>query len=261
MIANRHPSLAVEGGDSEVRLCDSMRVVVAALSTSVLISRIGKLCSSRSKSESMRLERGESGGWNDGRDPMRPLAPNCRGGCSPSGSRCSTADPCCGDCLQSVIDSTLPHDRFEILIADDGSTEPETLAILGQFEREPRHGTWFLPSDLSGIQLRRCCAAPKRILDEAIGEYVFFVDSDDTIGNQALERIAEGVATTPVDWIAAPPGPGERPCSRRYDPRAADRGAPASRAMSTLTVHKVFRRAEIERQRLRFDEGLRRDRT
>ena len=35
------------------------------------------------------------------------------------------------NCLQSVIGSTLPRDRFEIVIADDGSSEPETLAILG----------------------------------------------------------------------------------------------------------------------------------
>jgi hypothetical protein len=31
---------------------------------------------------------------------------------------------------------------------------------------------------------------------------------------------------------------------------------PRIRALTTLTVHKVFRRAEIERQQLRFDEGL-----
>ena len=39
------------------------------------------------------------------------------------------------NCLQSVINSTLPRDRFEIVIADDGSSEPETLAILGEFEK------------------------------------------------------------------------------------------------------------------------------
>ena len=31
---------------------------------------------------------------------------------------------------------------------------------------------------------------------------------------------------------------------------------PRAKALTTLTVHKVFRRAEIERQQLRFDEGL-----
>ena len=39
------------------------------------------------------------------------------------------------NCLQSVINSTLPRDRFEIVIADDGSSEPETLAILEEFEK------------------------------------------------------------------------------------------------------------------------------
>jgi glycosyltransferase involved in cell wall biosynthesis len=39
------------------------------------------------------------------------------------------------NCLQSVINSTLPRDRFEIVVADDGSSEPETLAILGEFEK------------------------------------------------------------------------------------------------------------------------------
>ena len=41
-----------------------------------------------------------------------------------------------------------------------------------------------------------------RILEEATGEYIFFIDSDDTIGNQALERIAEALAATPADWVA-----------------------------------------------------------
>ena len=35
------------------------------------------------------------------------------------------------NCLESVINSTFPRHRFEIVIADDGSSEPETLAILG----------------------------------------------------------------------------------------------------------------------------------
>ena len=93
------------------------------------------------------------------------------------------------------------------------------------------------------------------ILDEATGEYVFFIDSDDTIGNQALERIAEALATTPADWVAINQVPvnGRAAVCRVRQPYAE---VPRAKALSTLTVHKVFRRAEIERQRLRFDEGL-----
>ena len=37
-------------------------------------------------------------------------------------------------CLDSVLASTLPRDRYEIVVADDGSTDPETLAILAELE-------------------------------------------------------------------------------------------------------------------------------
>jgi glycosyltransferase involved in cell wall biosynthesis len=40
------------------------------------------------------------------------------------------------NCLRSVVDSTLPPDRFELLVVDDGSSEPETLAILAELEKE-----------------------------------------------------------------------------------------------------------------------------
>ena len=95
-----------------------------------------------------------------------------------------------------------------------------------------------------------------RILDEATGEYVFFVDSDDTIGNQALERIAEAVAAIPADWIAIHQAPVNGRAFVAECPPAAGGGGPRAMAFTTLTVHKVFRRAEIERQQLRFDERL-----
>jgi hypothetical protein len=93
------------------------------------------------------------------------------------------------------------------------------------------------------------------VLDAATGEYVFFVDSDDTIGNLALARIAEALVSTPADWVAVNQVPvnGRGNVCRVRQPRIE---VPRARAMNTLTVHKLFRRAEIERQHLRFDVGL-----
>jgi hypothetical protein len=65
------------------------------------------------------------------------------------------------NCIQSVINSTLPRDRYEIVVADDGSTEPETPAILSEFEESLAADPGFFPSDLSGDQLRRCRAPPQ----------------------------------------------------------------------------------------------------
>src|ERR687893_243732 len=106
------------------------------------------------------------------------------------------------NCLQSVVNSTLPRSCFEILIADDGSTEPETLGILREFERDLAADPGFFRVISLGHNSGGAARPRNRILDEATGEYVFFIDSDDTIGNQALERIADALATTPADWIA-----------------------------------------------------------
>jgi glycosyltransferase involved in cell wall biosynthesis len=159
------------------------------------------------------------------------------------------------NCLQSVIDSTLPRDRFELLIADDGSSEPKTLAILAEFQKSLATEPGFFRVLSLGTNSGGAARPRNRILDEAVGDYIFFIDSDDTIGNLALERIAEALAATPADWVAlnqVPVNGRVGVCTVRQ-PRVE---VPREKALSTLTVHKVFRRAEIERQRLRFDEQL-----
>ena len=159
------------------------------------------------------------------------------------------------NCLQSVIDSTLSRDRFEIVVADDGSTEPETLAILEEFEKSLAADPGFFRVISLSTNSGGAARPRNRILDEATGEYVFFVDSDDTIGNLALERIADALAATPADWVALHQVPvnGRAGFVRIPQPRAE---VSRAKALTTLTIHKVFRRAEIERQQLRFDEGL-----
>jgi glycosyltransferase involved in cell wall biosynthesis len=159
------------------------------------------------------------------------------------------------NCVQSVINSTFPRDRFEIVIADDGSSEPETLAILAEFEKSLAADPGFFRVISLGTNSGGAARPRNRILDEATGEYVFFIDSDDTIGNLALERIAEAVTATPADWVAVNEVPvnGRVGVCKVRQPHAE---VPRAKALTTLTVHKVFRRAEIERQQLRFDEGL-----
>lgn len=159
------------------------------------------------------------------------------------------------NCLQSVLSSTLPRHRFEIVIADDGSSDPETLAILGEFQQALQGDPGFFRVISLGINSGGAARPRNRILEEATGEYVFFVDADDTIGSQALERIAEAVATTPADWIAINQvAVNGRAAACFIDLPHAE--VPRAKALTTLTVHKFFRRAEIERQQLRFDEGL-----
>jgi len=158
-------------------------------------------------------------------------------------------------CLQSVLASSLPRDRFEILVADDGSWEPATLAILAELTESLAGEPGFFRVLTLGTNSGGAARPRNRILDEARGEYVFFVDADDTIGNLALERIAAAVTATPTDWVALHQVPvnGRAPGVVVRQTQAV---VSRHKALSTLTVHKVFRRAEIERQQLRFDEEL-----
>lgn len=159
------------------------------------------------------------------------------------------------NCLQSVVNSTLSSDRYEIVVVDDGSTEAETLAILDEFAARLRDHPGFFRVIHLGRNSGGAARPRNRILDEARGGYVFFVDADDTIGTLALERIAEEVRAAPVDWVAlnqVPVNGRGALCVVTRTRAEVDR----RKALSTLTVHKVFRRAEIERQGLRFDEGL-----
>src|SRR3954447_15158183 len=91
------------------------------------------------------------------------------------------------NCLQSVVNSTLPRDRFEIVVADDGSSEPETLQILSEFAQSLAMDRGFFRVISLGTNSGGAAGPRNRILEQAVGEYVFFVDADDTIGNLALE--------------------------------------------------------------------------
>src|SRR5829696_3674080 len=150
----------------------------------------------------MRLERAETGGSGMGEVLETAIRPQPSAKLITVGIPVFNGKSLLRNCLQSVINSTLPRDRFEIVIADDGSTEPETLAILEEFEKSLAADPGFFRVISLGANSGGAARPRNRILDEATGEYVFFVDSDDTIGNEALERIAEALAATPADWVA-----------------------------------------------------------
>ncbi|GAB3926819.1 hypothetical protein GCM10011575_08500 [Microlunatus endophyticus] len=158
-------------------------------------------------------------------------------------------------CLKSISGSTLAHDRYEIVIVDDGSTAPETLEILADFEREHAQTPGFVRVIHSAENSGGAARPRNRILDEASGDYIFFVDADDTIGTEALARIAGYLAHERIDWISVNQvAVNGRTSVFTFAQPYAEK--PRMRALSTLTCHKVFRRAEIERQGLRFSEAL-----
>ncbi len=103
---------------------------------------------------------------------------------APGMPKVSLVIPCydLGRYLDEAVDSALgqTYDDFEILIVDDGSTDPQTVALLDGYDR-PK--TRVLRGPHRGVTAARNLA-----IAEAKGELVSFFDADDKLHPDFLKR-------------------------------------------------------------------------
>lgn len=157
------------------------------------------------------------------------------------------------DCLRTLLDQSLPPDAYEVVFVDDGSTD-ETPARLDALAA--RHSN----VRVEHIENSGWPGRPRNVgTDLARGEYVYYVDNDDWLGHEALERL---VATADRDRadivIGKVVGHGKdvpRHLFRRNRTGATLSDAPL---LALLTPHKLFRRAFLAEHGIRFPEGRRR---
>lgn len=91
------------------------------------------------------------------------------------------------ECLDSVFAQTLEAEEFEVIIVLNGCNEPylsELQAYLAQNKGE--HIVKLIQTDTPGVSNARNIA-----LDEAQGDYIFFVDDDDHISPTYMERLLD----------------------------------------------------------------------
>lgn len=95
------------------------------------------------------------------------------------------------DCLESISKQT--YTNFEIIAIDDCSND-NSLSILKNYEddrlRVFRHETNKGQGAARNLGIRK-----------ALGRYILFVDSDDLIQNDTLEKLYKGFVSTNVDYI------------------------------------------------------------
>lgn len=89
-----------------------------------------------------------------------------------------------GECLRSVLGQT--HKNLQVILIDDGSTD-RTAEICKEFAASDSRVTLLQPGH-TGVSGARNAG-----LDEARGEYVFFVDSDDVIHPRLLAALVRGM--------------------------------------------------------------------
>ncbi|KPI27290.1 glycosyl transferase family 2 [Actinobacteria bacterium OV320] len=157
------------------------------------------------------------------------------------------------DCLASLLRQSLPPDEYEVIFVDDGSTDATPARLDAAAAEDSR--IRVVHQENSGW-----AGKPRNVgLDVSRGEYVMFVDNDDHLGDEALERMyAYGVAHDADVVVGKMAGKGRGvpvELFRVNRPHATVENAPL---IDSLTPHKMLRRAFLDRTGLRFPEGRRR---
>ncbi|MFR9776770.1 glycosyltransferase family 2 protein [Micromonospora sp. MS34] len=160
----------------------------------------------------------------------------------------------CGTHIERLVASlsrqSLPPAEFEVIFVDDGSTDttPRRLAELAA--AHPHFHV--VHQENSGWPSR-----PRNVgAERARGEYVFFADDDDWFADEALERLYACARTYDADIVVGKMAGHRRGVPRelfrknRFDATLAN--APL---IDSLTCHKLFRRAFLDKHELRFPEG------
>ncbi|WP_084546613.1 glycosyltransferase family 2 protein [Glycomyces arizonensis] len=151
--------------------------------------------------------------------------------------------------IESLLEQSLGKERVEIIAVDDGSTDGSGEA-LDRFAAAEPDCVRVVHQEASGTP-----SVPRnRGIELARGRYVFFLDADDYLGVEALERMVEMAEEHESDVVLGKlVGVAGRGVARsmftRDQPRA---DLYSSRVYWNLTCLKLFRREMLERHGLRF---------
>jgi glycosyltransferase involved in cell wall biosynthesis len=158
-------------------------------------------------------------------------------------------------CTNSLLAQTIPADELELIFVDDGSTDdsPARLDALAAehvnvvVEHMPNSGWPGRPRN--------------RGLELATGDYVYFVDNDDWLDPEALERLREMAILDDADIVIGKVVGHGKSSARllfRENVHGVRFDEKPSLLLKLLTPHKLFRRDFVEENGLRFPEGKRR---
>ncbi|CAN5355436.1 glycosyltransferase [soil metagenome] len=160
------------------------------------------------------------------------------------------------DVLFTSLDAqTLPADEFEVIFVDDGSGDdtPERLRTYAATRSNVR----VIEIENSGWASR-----PRNVgIEAAVGEYVTFVDHDDSLFPDALRSAYDAGAAIGADFVN-PKEVTDRGWSWgwevwRSDRQLTSRDQIVPKDVTPLIPHKLYRRQFLNEHGIRFPEGPR----
>lgn len=150
--------------------------------------------------------------------------------------------------LDSLDTQDLPRDAFEVIIVNDGSTDGSGQAV--EEWAASRQHVQVIHQENSGW-----AGKPRNVgMDLARGRYVYFLDSDDWLGSEALRRIKDFAVKYEPDVIAPRLVP---VCGRKGGGTLFERtqvDAPLDDMVKTLMPTKLIRTSLLRREGIRFRE-------
>ena len=149
----------------------------------------------------------------------------------------------------SLLNQSIGADAYEVIYVNDGSTD-DSADRLERLAAEHPH-VRVHHQENSGWP-----GKPRNVgVALAKGEYVQFVDQDDELGLEALERMYALAARNDSDIVLGKLA-GTMIGPRRVYRRTIERGSVTdSGAIETLTSHKMFKREFLLRYDIRYPEG------
>ncbi|MEU6574012.1 glycosyltransferase [Streptomyces sp. NPDC046805] len=156
------------------------------------------------------------------------------------------------ECLASVEAQTIDPSRVEVIAVDDGSTDG-TGDCLEEFAARVPMAVTVIRQENSGGP-----SGPRNVgLTKASGRYVFFLDADDRLGAEALERMVAMADENGTDVVLGRvEGINRVPPRSMWGKTLGRTDVFSSNIKFTLSAQKLFRRALLEEHGMRFDESL-----